>query len=220
MPKTKLLKMPMFWVALALLFTIITLGIVFKTHPIKVVPLCISCFVMFLQARVNRFAFLLGGLNSIIYGFTNITMTMYSSAANAFLVSFPLQIITFINWHKNTKNGETETKKLNTKARFGLFGGMVVFWGILFLIFSFLDSPYIILDNTITVLGFVTTALCLFRYAEYAILQLVGSCVSFVTYVIMTVDDISNIVWIIFTAYSLVCTVIAFITMNKRGVSK
>lgn len=216
----KIYKLPMFWIALCLLATIITCGVIFKTHPIKVLPLCVSCFVMFLQARVNRYAFLLGGLNSIIYGFTNITMTLYSSAANAFLVSFPLQIITFINWNKNTKNGETETKKLNTKARLGLFGGMVGFWGILFLIFSFLASPYIILDNTITVLGFVTTALCMFRYSEYAILQLVGSCVSLVTYIIMTVDDISNIVWIIFTSYSLVCTVIAFITMNKRSVQK
>ena len=216
----KIYKLPMFWMALCLLVVIITCGIIFKTHPIKVVPLCISCFVMFLQAIVNRYAFLLGGLNSIIYGFTGIAMKMYSSAANAFLVSFPLQVITFINWHKNTKDGETETKKLNTKARLGLLGGMIVFWGILFLIFSFLDSPYIILDNTITVLGFVSTALCMFRFSEYAILQLVGSCVSFVTYIIMTVDDISNIVWIIFTAYSLVCTVVAFITMNKRSVVK
>ena len=220
MTKNKVLKMPMFWIALGLLAVIITCGIIFKTHPIKVLPLCISCFVMFLQARVNRYAFLLGGLNSIIYAFTNILMELYSSAASAFLMSFPLQIITFINWSKNTKNGETETKKLSVKMRLGLFGGMVSLWGVLYLVFAALDSPYMVLDNTVTVLGVVTTVLCMIRYSEYAILQLIGSFISLVTYIVLTIDDISNIVWIIYTAYSLVCTVIAFITMNKRSVQK
>ena len=220
MTKNKAFKMPMFWMALGLLAVIVSCGIIFKTHPIKVLPLCISCFVMFLQARVNRYAFLLGGLNSIIYAFTNVFMKMYSSAASAFLMSFPLQIITFINWSKNTKNGETETKKLNVKMRLGLFGGMVALWGVLFAAFAGLGSPYMVLDNTATVLGVVTTVLCMLRYSEYAILQLVGSCISLTTYIVMTVDDISNIVWIIYTAYSLVCTVIAFITMNKRSVQK
>jgi nicotinamide mononucleotide transporter PnuC len=220
MTKNKVFKIPMFWTALILLVVIISCGIIFKTHPIKVLPLCISCFVMFLQARVNRYAFLLGGLNSIIYAFTNITMKMYSSAASAFLMSFPLQIITFINWSKNTKNGETETKKLSVKMRLGLFGGMVSLWGVLYIVFAALDSPYMVLDNTVTVLGVVTTVLCMIRYSEYAILQLIGSFISLVTYIVLTVDDISNIVWIIYTAYSLVCTVIAFITMNKRSVQR
>ena len=220
MNKQKLLKMPMLWIALGLLAVVIACGIIFKTHPIQVIPLCISCFVMLLQARVNRFAFLLGGLNSIIYTFASISMKLYASAASALLMSFPLQIITFINWNKNTKDGVTETKKLSTKNRLWLFGGMVGLWGLLFAVFMGLDSPYMLLDNTATVLGVVTTVLCMVRYSEYAILQLVGSCISLSTYIVMTLDDISNIVWIIYTAYSLVCTAIAFITMNKRSVQK
>lgn len=56
----RMLKLPLTWIALAMLVCIITCGIIFKTHPIKVIPLCISCFVMLLQANVNRYAFLLG----------------------------------------------------------------------------------------------------------------------------------------------------------------
>lgn len=220
MTKNKVFKTPMFWIASILLVVIISCGIIFKTHPIKVLPLCISCFVMFLQARVNRYAFLLGGLNSIIYACSGILMRLYASAASAFFMSFPLQVITFINWSKNTTDGETETKKLGIRARFGLFGGMVALWGVLFVIFAGLGSPYMVLDNTATVLGVVTTVLCMLRYSEYAILQLVGSCISLVTYIVLTVDDISNIVWIIYTAYSLVCIFLAFVTMNKRSVQK
>ena len=203
-----------------MLSVILSCGIIFKTEPIKVIPLCISCFVMLLQSRVNRYAFLLGGLNSIIYGFSGIAMQLYSSAASAFLMSFPLQIITFINWSKNTKGGQTEIKKLSLKGRMFLFGGMVGLWGVLFLVFSNLGSPYMVLDNTSTVLGVVTSVLCMLRYSEYAIFQLVGCFISLTTYVVVTIDDISNIVWIIYTTYAAVCVIIAFIKMNKRSKAK
>lgn len=213
----RVLKLPLTWIALAMLVCIITCGIVFKTHPIKVIPLCISCFVMLLQANVNRYAFLLGGLNSIIYAASGISMQLYANALYSFAVSFPLQIITFINWKKNTHNGQTETKRLSAKSRIFGVGMMLGLWAVLYLIFSGLNSPYMVLDNTASVLGLVTTVLCMLRYSEYAILQLVGSCFSMATYIQLTVDDISNIVWIIFTGYSLVCTVISFINMSRQN---
>lgn len=213
----RMLKLPLMWIALAMLVCIITCGIIFKTHPIKVIPLCISCFVMLLQANVNRYAFLLGGLNSIIYAASGISMQLYANALYSFAVSFPLQMITFINWKKNTKDGQTETKRLSAKSRILGVLMMLGLWAVLYLIFSGLDSPYMVLDNTASVLGLVTTVLCMLRYSEYAILQLVGSCFSMATYIQLTVDDISNIVWIIFTGYSLACTAISFINMSRQN---
>lgn len=213
----RVLKLPLTWIALAMLICIITCGIVFKTHPIKVIPLCISCFVMLLQANVNRYAFLLGGLNSIIYAASGISMQLYANALYSFAVSFPLQMITFINWKKNTHNGQTETKRLSVKKRLFGVGMMLGLWAVLYLIFSGLNSPYMVLDNTASVLGLVTIVLCMLRYSEYAILQLVGSCFSMATYIQLTVDDISNIVWIIFTGYSLACTAISFINMSRQN---
>lgn len=213
----KMLKLPLMWIALAMLVCIITCGIIFKTHPIKVIPLCISCFVMLLQANVNRYAFLLGGLNSIIYAASGISMQLYANALYSFAVSFPLQIVTFINWKKNTKDGQTETKRLSAKNRALGVGMMLGLWAGLYLIFSGLDSPYMVLDNTASVLGLVTTVLCMLRYSEYAILQLVGGCFSLATYIQLTADDVSNIVWIIYTGYSLACTAISFINMSRQN---
>lgn len=213
----RMLKLPLTWIALAMLVCIITCGFVFKTHPIKVIPLCISCFVMLLQANVNRYAFLLGGLNSLIYAASSVSMQLYAGALNCIAVSFPLQVITFINWRKNTKDGQTETKRLSAKNRILGVLMMLGLWAVLYLIFSGLDSPYMVLDNTASVLGLVTTVLCMLRYSEYAILQLVGSCFSMATYIQLTADDISNIVWIIYTGYSLVCTVISFINMSRQN---
>ena len=207
-------------VAIGLLILIVTTGIILKTHPIKVIPLCISCFVMLMQSKVNRFAFLLGGLNSILYGFSSILMQLYVGAASAFLVSFPLQIITFINWNKNTHNGVTETKKLTNKGRVLLFAIMSGAWVVLFLIFSGFGSPFIVLDNTASVLGVVTTVLCMIRYSEYAILQFIGSLITLALNVSVSLADISNLVSVFMTVYSLVCIAIAFFKMNKRSVVK
>ncbi len=216
----RIVKLPLTWIALGMFVCIITCGIIFKTAPIKVIPLCISCVIMFLQANVNRYAFLLGGLNSLIYAASSISMKLYVGALNCVAVSFPLQIITFINWNKNTRDGQTETKKLAFKGRLLVFGITAGLWVLLFVIFSGLDSPYIALDNTASVIGIITTVLCLLRYSEYAVLQVIGGVVSMATYIRLTMDDISNIVWIIYMGYSLVCTVVAFITMNKRSVVK
>lgn len=213
-------KDPMKLVAFGLLVLIVTTGIILKTHPIKVIPLCISCFVMFMQSKVNRFAFLLGGLNSILYGFSSILMQLYVGAASAFLVSFPLQIITFINWNKNTQGGVTETKKLTNKGRVLLFAIMSGAWALLFIIFSGFGSPFIVLDNTASVLGVVTTVLCMIRYSEYAILQFIGNLITLALNISVSLADISNLVSIFMTIYSLVCTAIAFFRMNKRSVVK
>lgn len=213
----KMLKLPLTWIATAMLVCIIVCGIIFKTHPIKVIPLCISCFVMLMQANVNRYAFLLGGLNSIIYAASAVSMQLYANALYCLIVSFPLQIFTLINWQRNTRGGRTETQKLSAKGRLLGVGIIISLWIVLYLIFSGLDSPYIVLDNTVSVLGIITTVLCLLRYSEYAILQLVGGCFSLATYIQLTADDISNVVWIIFTGYSLVCNIVSFINMNRQS---
>ena len=212
-----LLKDSMKLVAFGLLILIVTTGILLKTHPIKVIPLCISCFVMLMQSKVNRYAFLLGGLNSILYGFSSVLMQLYVGAASAFLVSFPLQVITFINWNRNTTKGVTETKKLTPKGRVLLFAIMAGAWVGIFFIFSGLGSPFIVLDNTAAVLGVVTTVLCMLRYSEYAILQFIGSLITLALNISVSLADISNLVNIFMTVYSLVCIAIAFFRMNKRS---
>lgn len=209
-------KQPMFWVATAMLIVNVILGIVFETHPLKVFPICVSCFVMLLQSRVSRYAFLVGGINSLFYTFAYVIMQLYVGAANALFISFPMQIITFINWNKNTQNGETKVKKLKAKEKIILLGLVGVIWSIAFLLFAGLKSPYIFFDNTSVVLSFVAMFLCMFRYSEFALLNVMSSLIGFVLYIIVTCDDVSNIVWVIYMAYVLVCQTMTFVKINRQ----
>lgn len=190
---------------------------IFKADILNVLPLFISIFIMFLQSKVNRYAFLLGGLNSILYAVAYFYMTLYSTALYALLVSFPIQIFTFFNWKKNTQNGQTQTKSLTVRGRIIMFASMALIWLVFFLIFSAFDSAYLIFDNTLSVFGIVTSVLCALRFSEYALLQSVSTCANIVLYGFMITDDLSKIVWLIFSLYSATCSVVAFINISRQS---
>ena len=78
-------------------------GIIFRQSFIRILPLYVSLLVGLLQSRANRYASLLGGLNSILYTLVYIYLGLYASAGYALLFSFPLQIVTFILWSRRKR---------------------------------------------------------------------------------------------------------------------
>ncbi len=191
--------------------------VVFKPPLVEILPMYISIIVMLLNSNVSRYAFLLGGINSIFHTIASISLTLYSTAAQAFFVSMPFQIATFINWSKHTTNGETAIKRFSKKGRFLLFSIMILSWIILYIIFSFLNSSYLVLDNTVAVLSIASTILSLFRYCEGSVLSIISCVISLVLFAQVTIDNPEKCLWLVYNAYSAVCAFIAFIKMNRRS---
>ena len=201
------------------LISVAVLSIVLKVKIISALPLMISAVVMFMQTRVNRYAFLLGSINSLIYVGAYISMKLYGSAFSALLLSFPFQIAAFINWQKNTTKGTTEIKRLSNKARLLLFVSMAAIWVVLFLLFNFLGSAHVVLDNTIAVVGIVSSVLCLLRYAEFSVFQIISSLVNVVLFSIMTKSDTTKVIWLIYSIYCVICCSITFIK-TRNGIRR
>ena len=67
---------------------------------IKVLPVVVSLFVVLLSAHANRYTFLIGAVNSVIYSVGYIMERLYASVASALLLSFPIQIVSFVLWKK------------------------------------------------------------------------------------------------------------------------
>ena len=84
--------------------------------------------------------------------------------------------------------------------------------------FLSLGSSYLVLDNTVTVIGTVGTVLCLLRYSEYALLGLVSGAVNVVMYAVMTSDDITKIIWFIYSVYCMICNAEVF-RKTRKGIS-
>ncbi len=198
-------------------FLLIVIGIIhYKPSPLLFIPLLVSAVIMFLQSRVNRYAFVVGAINSVLYAIAYMKMSLYATALYAILVSSPLQVMTFVNWSRYTNQKETKLRKMSAKSRVWLFGGMLVGWLLLYIIFSELNSQYLLLDNSVAVLGAISTVLCALRFKEYTFLQMPTNIISLTTYLMMLEADPSRIIWVISTANATVCTWLAWRNMNKK----
>ena len=116
---------------------------------IRVLPLYVSLFVMLLQTNASRYAFLVGGINSVLYAGVYFSIGLYASAVSALAVSFPLQIVSFIRWGRHRYGRSTVFRRLGAR-RFALcVAGLAAAYGVTYLIFSALGSRHLLLDNSV-----------------------------------------------------------------------
>lgn len=178
---------------------------------IRVFPLYISLFIMFLQTRVNRYAFLLGGLNSIIYAAIYFYYTLYASAFYAFLFSFPLQIITFIRWSKHRYKQATIFRKMTAKQRAFVAAGFFCTGALIMLILSLTNAGYAMLDTSISLLGILATFLTMLAFIEAPFLGLISGLISIILYINMMANGvIEQLPYLIYNFYSYTCVIMSF----------
>ena len=171
---------------------------------------------MLLQSRVNRYAFIVGAINAILYAIAYMKMSLHATALYAILVSCPMQVMIFVNWSRYTNQRETKLRKMSVKSRVELFGGMLAGWLLLYMIFSGWNSQYLLLDNSVAVLGTISTVLCALRFKEYTFLQILTNAISFTTYLMMVEAEPSRIIWVISSVNAIVCTWLAWSNMNEK----
>lgn len=198
----------------AVLITICSL--IFRENVFVVIPLYVSLFVWFLQSKANKYAFLLGGLNSIFYAAVDLFNGLYALAVSDILVSCTLQVITFINWNRHSygKNS-TIFKRLSVKQIIFIVSSGIIAWCCLYLILSFFKSGYMLFDNTLTLVGLVSTILCALSYIEYTYLQRLTLAINLIMYATMFVEKPIMITYFIFNIYAFICSARSFIKMKK-----
>ena len=189
-------------------------AIFFQPPLLQLLPLYISLIVMLLQTKANRFGYLVGAGNSVLYAIAYFSLHLYGSAIYAISVSFPLQIITFIRWRKRAYGHSTVLRRLSGKQRLVWSMGGIAVWGILYATLSDCGSAYLILDNTVTVIGIASTIGSLLALIEFPFLQIASSIVSCVLYSMMLQEKPSQITYLIYAVYCLICSIISFVYMN------
>ena len=95
----KTIKNVVLWTTFVL---IVVAGIVFKQPFIRMLPLLISLFIVLFQAEANRYSFIAGGANALFYTYVYFQVGLYASAASALFLSFPIQMLTFSSWKKDS----------------------------------------------------------------------------------------------------------------------
>lgn len=190
-------------------------GIIFKQSFLRIMPLYVSLIIMLLQTNVNRYAPLLGGLNSLLYGFVFLYYRVYGQVANAFLVSFPMQIFAFFYWSKNRRGIHPTLKRLTVKQRvIGSLLFVLLTAGLCFILAK-INGSYIILDSILFILGLIITALNMFAYVEAPFLNIINAVASIILYIRMSLDTPEQLTYLIYSLYSFVCIILTCVKVTS-----
>lgn len=216
--KNKLLSKKDTVVFILMCFTAVLIavtGIHFRQSFLRILPLFVSLVIGLLQSRVNRYASLIGSINSLLYGVVYIHYNLYGSAFSAFLFSFPIQLLTFIRWNKNKWEHSTVLKKLSSKQRILVSAGFAAALIAMWIILPLIGSQYVFLDSVTNILGILIYFLTMFAYVEYTFLMVVNGVIGIVLYVTMLADTPEITTYLIFSVYSFICIVFAFFEAKK-----
>lgn len=190
-------------------------GILFNQHFFRILPLYISLFVANLQSRVNRYGSLLGSINSLIYSGVYIYYGLYASVLSALLVSFPIQLLTFIRWNKNKWEKSTVLRRMKPKYMALLLTGFAVLLVLMWFILPKLGAQYVFLDSTVTALGTLTSVLTMFAFVEYSFFMVVNCFLNLILYIQMVPDSPDTVTYLVFGVYSFICAIIGAVSVVK-----
>ncbi len=180
-----------------------------------VLPLYISLFVNLLTSQANRYAFLIGGLNSILYTISYIGLGLYFSAFYAFFFSCLLQLATFFSWSKRAYKDSTIFRRMTKWMYIGISTGFAVIFCIAVPVLKLLGSSYGILDTLTSLLGILVTVLHLFSFREAPFVQILSSAIGMVLNLTMVIDDPSRWPFLISGIYGAICVWRSIFTIWK-----
>ena len=189
---------------------------------IKTLPTLVTLAVQLLLVRAKPSAFLLGGVNSVLYAVSYFSEALNFSAFFALAISMPMQIYSYFNWKKNTKGGQPRIKVLSLGARLACAAGIVTAWFVFYKCFGALVSSgcYVRLDSLIFVLGVSVTLLSSLRYVDAQYIHLISAVLSLVLWGIICYDKPENINYVIIGIYNLfrsVQTAVSWTKISKFG---
>ena len=172
---------------------------------LKTLPTLITLCVQLLLVSASRYAFLIGGLNALLYGAAYFSEGLYFSTVSAVLISAPIQFFSFIRWGKNRRaDNTTKLKRLNGKA----WGAVITAIAAGFMLCYFLLAPffagasYPLLDTISFTLGIVVSLLAAFRYVESQYISAVSSCLSITMWIMIARSAPENLNYVIISFYN------------------
>ncbi len=182
---------------------------------LRIMPLYVSLVIMLMQSRVNRYAYVIGGINACIYGVVYIYYGMYGFAANAFLMSCPLQIATFIRWKKRAYKQSVVLRKMSAKLRIAVAALGILAFAAYYLVLKLVGSASSLWESASTILSLAATLLTLLAYIEYTYLSLASSFANVVLFATVMLTVPEQLPYLIYNTYAFVCMVIQFVSARR-----
>ena len=203
---------------LAAAILIIVFAVLREQSFIKTLPTLITLAVQLLMVRANRFAFLLGGVNALIYGISYFSEGLYFSLVSAVLISAPIQIYSFIAWSKKTNKVTPELRFLGIRKLALAVGVSLVGWAICAFGLSglFAGAAYPAIDSYIFVMSITISFLAAWRYVDSQYLNIISTLLGLILWILLTLRDPANFNYVIISCYNLYRIVQASISWTQK----
>lgn len=197
---------------------IIFFAILKEQSIIKTLPTLITLAVQILLARTSRFAFLLGGANSVLYAISYYSEPLYFSAFFALFISMPIQIYSYFNWKKNSNGDAPNIMSLPFYLKITTVIGIIITWIAFWkLLGNRIPSyQYPAIDSLIFTIGIITTVLSAIRFVDAQYFCIVSSTLSLVLWIMIVMKSPENINYVIIALYNLFRGVEITIAWSKR----
>ena len=190
----------------AILVTVFSIAV--KQSFLRVFPLYISILIMLLMASLNRYAYLIGGLNSISYGFIFLHYNIIGSAISALCFSFPLQIASFIRWSKSSWKKTTVLKAMNSRTRAINIILFIAIWAVYYIIIKKLGSASSVIDSVASLIGMYVAVLQMLKFSEYTVLMIPSGLFNILLYLsLIYKGDMEQLPFLIYSLFSFCCIV-------------
>ena len=197
---------------------IVVLGIKEGQSFIKMLPVLTSLVVYLLMARVNRWNFMLGAANSIVYSIGFFQDGLYASVAGALLCSLPIQVISFLMWNKKKyKKTATIIKNLNAKHKILSFSLIAIASAVSVFVFSRIDgTQHYIIDGISFVIGYVASIYIAFGILDGMFLNVANSLLKLPFWIIIVAEgNRANVTYLVMAIYTLFRVSQSFINWIK-----
>lgn len=201
---------PMLLIGLGVLIS----TIIFHVDFIKVLPIFITLFVMLFNSRANRIGFIIGGCNCFFYFISYMLQRLYTSAFSSAFAGI-VAIISFFLWKRNSYGKATIFKKLSTRSRVIFAILFIVAWTITAHVVKLQGGNQALLDSFSGLLGFVIPILTMFAFVEDLPLNLTSILISLVMFILLTIQDLTNLPFLLLSIYNLYMGVKRAITWIK-----
>lgn len=188
---------------------IIVFAVLNEQSFLKTLPTLITPIILVMSVRANRYAFLVGAANCVLYTLAYWSEGLTFSAANALLVSMPIQIFSFFVWSRH-KDGKTRSKLVTMKPWLLILTIVAIFpaWaGCYFGMGAFFEGNMALLDSLIFVIAIVLSILVAFRFVEGQYFNVVSSVLNLAMFIILCIESPNNVNFLIISIYNLFRTV-------------
>ena len=171
--------------------------------------------VLFLQTGAYRVCFLIGGLNAAYYAVIYFTLKLYGLSLYSICVACPIQIVTYLRWRRNAYAQATVLRRLSAKQRIGWAVGFLVAWAALYFVLRSFGSGYLILDNTVAIIGTAANLASFLYLIEFPFIQVVSQALNIALYCQVIRDDPRQWTYLIYSVYALICGILSAVYMQK-----